>query len=149
MGPRGQRYWPFDDTNNSNTPDNKHLRAWVCVCWPVGRVLVPQGVTQAWSSHCPTVKGGKASTSWKQQEKKKTSDSLRFTVGDFQSSHHHSFMDSSGSASIPSSLIHKLRAAILIALRTLEVFNGLFCSRGIRTCQPAEETDIPPEKKAL
>lgn len=61
-----------------------------------------------------------------------------FTVGDFQSTHHHSFIDSSGSASIPSSLIHKLRTAILIALRTVEVFNGLLCSRGIRTVQCAD-----------
>lgn len=61
-----------------------------------------------------------------------------FTVGDFQSTHHHSFIDSSGSASIPSSLIQKLRTAILIALRTVEVFNGLFCSRRVRTRQPAE-----------
>lgn len=52
------------------------------------------------------------------------------TARDFQSSHHHSFIDSSGSASIPSSLIHKLRTAILIALRTVEVFNGFLPDRG-------------------
>lgn len=60
------------------------------------------------------------------------------TLGDFLSTPHHSFIDSSGSASIPSSLIQKLRTAILIALRTVEVFNGLFCSRRIGTCQPSE-----------
>lgn len=60
------------------------------------------------------------------------------TAGGIQSTHHHSFIDSSGSASIPSSLIQKLRTAILIALRTVEVFNGLYCSRRIRTCHPAE-----------
>lgn len=52
------------------------------------------------------------------------------TARDFQSSHYHSFIDSSGSASIPSSLIHKLRTAILIALRTVEVFNGFLPDRG-------------------
>lgn len=48
-----------------------------------------------------------------------------FTAGDFQSTHHHSFIDSSRSPSFPSSLIHKSRTAILIVLRTAEVFNGL------------------------
>lgn len=60
------------------------------------------------------------------------------TVGDFLSTPHHSFIDSSGSASIPSSLIQKLRTAILIALRTVEVFNGLFCSRRTWTCRSSQ-----------
>lgn len=56
----------------------------------------------------------------------------------FLSSPHRSFIDSTGSATIPSSLIQKLRAAILIALRTVEVFNGLFFRCRIRACQSSE-----------
>lgn len=86
--------------------------------WGVGAVILPVSGDYEADSLCPRTSA--------------------LTAGDFQSSHHRSFTDSSGSASIPSSLIQKLRTAILIALRTVEVFNGLSCSRRIRACHPEE-----------
>lgn len=102
-----------------------------CVCLLVCQVMFPPLLFQF--ARCRS-----CDSSLKQRLKLPLVPMPDLNVGDFQSARHHSFIDSSGSASIPSSLIQTLRTAILIALRTVEVFNGLLCGRSIRTCHPAE-----------